>query len=73
MTFPACPGVFTAAFYPSGCSKPVSGATATPPLLAAHPLTWHMVPLSLSPSSSALVLVLLSVLFTTLLISKPQK
>ncbi len=71
MNFPACPDAF-AAFYPAGCYESMpSQPSQLPSLTSTTTITWHMVPLS--PTATGLVLVLLSILLTTLLVSKPQK
>lgn len=70
MDFSACPDGFEA-YYTPPCAMAGSPAAGQVAHTAPAVMTWHIVPLS--PSATALVLVLLTVLFATLLVSKPEK
>ncbi len=58
-------------YFPPICNTPASPAAGQMTQAMPSALTFHMVPLS--PTATGLVLVLLSILLTTLLVSKPAK
>ncbi len=71
MDFSACPDAFEI-YYTPACGGTATSASVAQTALAAPQITgWHMVPLS--PTATGLVLILLTVLFTTLLVSKTEK
>ncbi len=72
MTYSACPEAFES-YYTPACysSGPYQAWQLDASPAPAVVTTWHMVPLS--PTATGLVLVLLSILFATLLVSRPQK
>ncbi len=71
MSFSACPEAFESYYTPACYNAGPYQAWQLAPSTHMAATTWHMVPLS--PTATGLVLMLLTVLLTTLLVSKPQK